>query len=128
MVAPALHVRSEDAARAASDLRNVIGSVVSLAGGCLIRDGERSPRFEPKESQYLLEILGERLEAHDEFESATWRALAVVSHRMRYSRLGSHRWRIEQLGTAVPAADPVELDVDEHGVPVDWEGGFHHVR
>ncbi len=54
--------------------------------------------------------------------------LAVVSHRMRYSRLGSHRWRIEQLGMAVPAADPVELDVDEHGVPVDWEGEFRRVR
>lgn len=46
--------------------------------------------------------------------------LEVVAAQYRYTRLGSHRWRIE---TDVPASS-IEVDVDEHGLVIDYPAGF----
>lgn len=45
----------------------------------------------------------------------------AVTHR--YTRLASHRWRIE----TEDSIDSVEFDVDEHGVPIDYPAGFRRV-
>ena len=42
----------------------------------------------------------------------------AVTHR--FTRLGSHRWRIE----TEESTDTVEVDVDEHGLPLDYPAGF----
>lgn len=42
----------------------------------------------------------------------------AVTHRL--TRLGTHRWRLEVEGSA----EVVEIDVDEHGLPLDYPAGF----
>ena len=42
----------------------------------------------------------------------------AVTHR--YTRLGTHRWRIE----VDESTDVVEVDVDDHGLPLDYPAGF----
>jgi hypothetical protein len=53
--------------------------------------------------------------------------LGIVPHRVRYARLESHLWSVEDLR---PGADAgaVTFAVDAHGVPLDWEGEFRRVR
>jgi hypothetical protein len=46
--------------------------------------------------------------------------LDVSAVTQRYSRVSSHRWRIEHDGPT----DPIEFDVDLHGLPLDYPAGF----
>jgi len=50
--------------------------------------------------------------------------LAVVADRHRYTRLDTHRWRLEQQRLDLE----VEFDVDHHGVPVDMPERFRRLR
>jgi hypothetical protein len=49
--------------------------------------------------------------------------LEVRAETHRYTRLESHRWRFERVHTT----DPVEFEVDQHGLVVDFPGSFRRV-
>lgn len=48
--------------------------------------------------------------------------LSVSPAHRRYSRLDTHRWRIEHLDAGGHAEHAVEVDVDEHGFVEDYPG------
>ena len=50
-------------------------------------------------------------------------SLQVAPLRQRYTRLGEQRWRYESLETGFD----VELDVDEHGLVLDYPGEFRRI-
>ncbi|MFM2076444.1 MAG: hypothetical protein RJA49_334 [Actinomycetota bacterium] len=49
--------------------------------------------------------------------------LAVEAVTHRYTRLASHRWRIE----TEAAGSAIEVEVDEHGVVLDYPDGFRRL-
>ena len=49
--------------------------------------------------------------------------LDVQAQRHRYSRLGTHRWKLEQL----ESGDSVEFDVDEFGLAIDYPSTFRRM-
>jgi hypothetical protein len=50
--------------------------------------------------------------------------LAVSPQRQRYTRLAAHRWRFEQPRTG----HDVELEVDDHGLVIDYPGRFRRTE
>jgi hypothetical protein len=53
--------------------------------------------------------------------------LDVRPVRRRYTRVGERRWAMTDLEQQAPNAEPLHVDVDEHGLVVDEPGRFRRI-
>ena len=53
--------------------------------------------------------------------------LEVRPVRRRYTRVGERRWVITDLDRDVTPAEPISVDVDEHGLVLDEPGRFRRI-